>query len=282
MDEKIFKLRQLNKLELFQYMEFEPFKEFYNIYLDILNPKYGLEIKDFETFYFEVLKLSYIKYDNEQIQLKLYPKFISNQLKNCEIDFILYEIAKLELAESIFKIISFSTDIVSHYENLDTFSFHVSIEKPELNISEFVDDLTLKLKLLTTVLNKSKAIDYNSVLTKFNNRLFETIIKSSNALVKYKDWINTNVLTDLITKDLPVTNLNWQGSQTDLAEVLKALILNGNIKGTQKELFAVISKVLNFKIDETESIKSLRRRNNGSETKILDELKRSYIQNITK
>lgn len=86
---------------------------------------------------------------------------------------------------------------------------------------------------------------------------------------------NTNIPT--ISK-----SLFWNGTQTGLIELIKALIQNGNIQGTQKEIINSFENFLNIKINNPNKlISDLSIRNNGSETLFLDELSNSlkeYIQ----
>lgn len=77
-------------------------------------------------------------------------------------------------------------------------------------------------------------------------------------------------------------NLNWNGTQTDFIELVKALIENGNIVGTQTEIIKSLSNIFNFKINnENKIINDIKNRNNGSETLFLDKLKKSLFDYIT-
>ena len=77
-------------------------------------------------------------------------------------------------------------------------------------------------------------------------------------------------------------NLNWNGSQIEFIELVKALIENGNIKGTQTETIKSLSNIFNFKINnENKTINDIKNRNNGSETLFLDKLKKTLFDYIT-
>jgi hypothetical protein len=77
-------------------------------------------------------------------------------------------------------------------------------------------------------------------------------------------------------------NLNWNGTQIEFIELVKALIENGNIKGTQTEIIKSLSNIFNFKINnENKTINDIKNRNNGSETLFLDKLKKTLFDYIT-
>jgi RteC protein len=76
--------------------------------------------------------------------------------------------------------------------------------------------------------------------------------------------------------------LNWNGTQTDFIELVKALIQKGNIKGTQTEIINQLSAVFNFEIkNPNQTLTKLKTRNNGSETLFIDKLKKSLFDYIT-
>ena len=77
-------------------------------------------------------------------------------------------------------------------------------------------------------------------------------------------------------------NLNWNGTQIEFIELVKALIENGNIKGTQTETIKSLSNIFNIKINnENKTINDIKNRNNGSETLFLDKLKKTLFDYIT-
>lgn len=84
------------------------------------------------------------------------------------------------------------------------------------------------------------------------------------------------------TIPVPLNTLNWNGTQTEFIELVKALIENGNIKGTQTEIIKSLSNVFNIKINnENKLINDVKTRNNGSETLFIDKLKRALFDYIT-
>lgn len=76
--------------------------------------------------------------------------------------------------------------------------------------------------------------------------------------------------------------LNWNGTQTEFIELIKALVENGNIKGTQTEIISKLSNVFNIDIKHPNKlITDIKKRNNGSETLFLDKLQKSLLDYIT-
>lgn len=76
--------------------------------------------------------------------------------------------------------------------------------------------------------------------------------------------------------------LKWNGTQTEFIELVKSLIENGNIKGTQTEIITKLSNVFNIEIKHpSKLITDIKTRNNGSETLFLDKLQKSLFDYIT-
>lgn len=83
-----------------------------------------------------------------------------------------------------------------------------------------------------------------------------------------------------------LNSLTWIGNQTQFIELVKALIENGNIKineGEQAKTIDTLSKFFNIKINNPNKlITDLKKRNNGSETLFLDQLKKTLFDYITR
>ncbi len=80
-----------------------------------------------------------------------------------------------------------------------------------------------------------------------------------------------------------VTPLQWQGTQTELIELVKALIQAGKVKGTQTEIITTFSKFFQKEINNPDKIlQDIKKRNNGSETLLLDNLKKSLLDYFQK
>ena len=83
-------------------------------------------------------------------------------------------------------------------------------------------------------------------------------------------------------KTTNTNTLKWHGKQTEFIELVKALIINENIKGTQVELIETLSNVFGITIkNPSKLINDIKTRNNGSETLFLDKLKKSLFNYIS-
>lgn len=113
-------------------------------------------------------------------------------------------------------------------------------------------------------------------------------IKQSSILSEFikKEQVNTTETRDDNNNSQNITNkLSWSGDQTAFIELVKALIVNGNIKvnkGEQGKTIKTLSDFFNFKVNNPNKlISDLKKRNNGSETLFLNELKSSLLDYIT-
>jgi hypothetical protein len=249
MDKSIFKPRKLNNLELWEYMQFEPCRVFHEYCV-----KLNVKIEDYSSFFHDCFSHSYLIADNEIAQKENVIKYRLFIINNCDNSGALQLFLKVKLSELILNLISkvpYDQEVFFHYNR--------AIEKLTKNVISF---------------NSIDENVFNNLYRSIENYLFEHFTIDNQSEKSLLDWIKINVVSSKSQIiELPNTNLQFIGDQVDLAELLKGLILNGNIKGTQKELFEVISKVFNFKIDERESIKTLRKRKGVvSQTKLLEEM----------
>jgi hypothetical protein len=75
--------------------------------------------------------------------------------------------------------------------------------------------------------------------------------------------------------------VEWKGTQTELIELIKALIENGTIKGKQKDIISNFSIFFKKEIkNPNKLIQDIKKRSNGSETLFLDSLKSSLTEFI--
>ncbi|TXG36988.1 RteC domain-containing protein [Seonamhaeicola maritimus] len=85
------------------------------------------------------------------------------------------------------------------------------------------------------------------------------------------------------TETLNINVLQWYGNQTELIELTKALIENGNIKGKQEDIFKRVQEVFNIELNNIDqAITKFNSRNQENETKFLNILQSSlskYIKN---
>jgi hypothetical protein len=101
---------------------------------------------------------------------------------------------------------------------------------------------------------------------------------------KFKKHINIMVQNDNLQPIKPIyeNTLKWNGTQTEFIELVKSLIENGNVKGTQTEIISKLSNVFNIEVNNPNKlINDLKLRNIDSETLFLDRLKKSLFDYIT-
>jgi hypothetical protein len=101
---------------------------------------------------------------------------------------------------------------------------------------------------------------------------------------EFKKHINIMVENDNLQPLKPAleNTLKWNGTQTEFIELVKALIENGNIKGTQTEIISKLSNVFNLEIkNPNKLINDLKLRNNNSETLFLGRLQKTLFDYIT-
>lgn len=77
-----------------------------------------------------------------------------------------------------------------------------------------------------------------------------------------------------IDEQLNSTELKWYGNQTELIELTKALIENGNLRGKQEDIYQAIQNVFQIKLNNIDqAITKFNHRGQENETKFLDKLK---------
>lgn len=97
------------------------------------------------------------------------------------------------------------------------------------------------------------------------------------SLLRIFDFIDNKLQNTGFAK----SNIEWKGTQTELTELIKALIENGSLKGTQKDIFKSFCEFLNFEINNHDKlIQDIRKRNNDNETIFLNKLKSSLLNFI--
>jgi hypothetical protein len=84
--------------------------------------------------------------------------------------------------------------------------------------------------------------------------------------------------------DTSIDPIVWNGTPTELIELIKALIENRSIKGdSQKKIISSFTKFLNIDIKHPDKlIQDIRKRNNKSETLFLDKLQTTLYDYISK
>jgi hypothetical protein len=114
------------------------------------------------------------------------------------------------------------------------------------------------------------------------NQLTNSFLKITSFLESKLLEIESNEQKEIHTDK----TLNWIGTQTELIELIKALIENGNIKvknGEQGKTIEAISHFFSFPINNPNKlIADLKIRSNESETLFLNQLKKSLFNYITR
>jgi hypothetical protein len=136
------------------------------------------------------------------------------------------------------------------------------------------------------IIKKNKEISFADFFEQCEFRYpnIENFIKGF-AFAKEYLAMKTMVKSDLDSSMLGNSSkIKWNGSQTELIELIKALIENNSIKGqNQKNTIYLFSKFLKMDIKNPDKIiQDVKKRNNGSETLFLDKLKTTLYDYIQK
>lgn len=116
--------------------------------------------------------------------------------------------------------------------------------------------------------------------------LDETAIKKIDLLIKKDNELQDQKFNERVglTQQKESSNNNkikFYGNQTEFVELIKSLIENGNLKGTQKDIIENCSNFFDIEIKNADiTIQKIKGRNNGSETKFLDTLKTTLFDYI--
>lgn len=94
--------------------------------------------------------------------------------------------------------------------------------------------------------------------------------------------LNKIIQDDSNLSDSENKKLKWNGNQTELIELVKALIENKSIEGLQKDIIKNFTDLFGFEIKNPDKlIQDIKKRNNGSETLFLDKLKTKLVDFIS-
>ncbi|GGK41925.1 MULTISPECIES: RteC domain-containing protein [Flavobacteriaceae] len=123
-------------------------------------------------------------------------------------------------------------------------------------------------------------------------KLYDNEYSKEKQLIEYKKYLNyfkdklrtlhkSETLVNDVNKITDNNILQWYGSKSELIELTKALIENGNLKGKQEDIFNTIQKIFNIKLNNIDqAITKFNSRNQENETKFLDSLKSSLSKYI--
>lgn len=245
----------------------------------------------------------------DKIKSKEYSQNENNQTVILEFNKVFIDTIKTSIIEKKF----FSSSplelfIIEFTENLELF------EKEEIDFDEkeYIKKIYLyQCDILSSHRHTNRETIYNYIayLNDENYKLFRSIIRKRTEYLEkllfkkgievvttkpygdlnrvnreFKKHINIMVENDNLKPIKPTTEntLKWNGTQTEFIELVKALIENGNVKGTQTEIINKLSNVFNIKINnENKLINDIKTRNNGSETLFIDRLQKSLFDYIT-
>lgn len=234
--------------------------------------------------------------------MKQLNKIRNNNYSNYELTTLLKKLSnnyELDLLQSLLSDIEFYLFVEKDIKESEFTSFDVedaiqilienNIEIPYYKRTPF-EQLTNKGKELAIKLKENgfpdaPVINKEQLLFPFefyDIYRFKNLIKSKlNALPNNNEILKLKTET-LPTEPAPDNSLNWIGSQTEFIELTKALIENGNIKGTQTEIIKNLSNVFNIEIKHPNKlITDIKTRNNGSETLFINKLHKSLFDYIT-
>lgn len=145
-----------------------------------------------------------------------------------------------------------------------------------INISSYITKCKKRVNDMVEV--------YEKICEEGNHKEDDKLLDTAVSYVIFLDRKISPQQNSVVSVTVPTSenSLNWNGTQTEFIELVKALIENGNIKGTQTEIISKLSNVFNIKISyPNKLITDLKVRNNGSETLFLDKLKKSLFDYIT-
>ncbi|WP_281634601.1 RteC domain-containing protein [Flavobacterium luteolum] len=217
--------------------------------------------------------------EGTEYEITVFLKEVSNNydvdlLKSISKDIELYLFIEKDIIEAEFS----PEEINSKIEEYTKRGIPIPYNKrrSEEELTEKQKEMRNKLRSNGALISDAPSINYEQFLYPFefmniyalqmqiNRKLKELVPKQPEQIIE----VNTKV--------------TWNGTQTDFIELIKALIENGNLKGTQSELIKNLSAIFSIEIkNPSKLINDIKKRNNGSETLFLDKLKKSLFDYIT-
>ncbi len=147
------------------------------------------------------------------------------------------------------------------------------------NYFEYDTDGTFSVN--TEVLSYLKQEGNSEIFDYFDLNLCEKFQLSFKKIIEFLQDKKKELTTQTTQK-----TQKFYGSQIEFIELIKSLIENGNLKGTQKDIIENCKNFFDIEINNPEkTISDINKRNNGSETLFIDKLKNSlfnYIQQKSK
>lgn len=217
-----------------------------------------------------------INKEYQNFKKSLVTEYLPTERKKVEEDFengiltIVREKNFFSDAISSAKIINASTPLLN-YHNI-TYGFNKEDILPSNILAHIYKDPYGEIERTCKTLEELKVKLLVYLLTyNYSKETLSSIIKEKNQK-EQKHALNNN------------SKLVWNGNQTELIELVKALIENESVKGaTQSEIFESFSSFFNFKINNPDQvITKIKGRNTGNETLFLDKLKTSLNNYFSK
>jgi hypothetical protein len=213
---------------------------------------------------YETLKNEFLHKNEDFDELN----FIENEIENYK-DCLLILNSNKTLAFSIF------VDPLSQNITEDPSLVNL-IEDPYLKIDSniFREKRHLYLPLKQEILKNEK----------ITGNLDESISSKKiifNKIIAFLDEKKEKTEIDRTNKNKEILKQKFHGSQVQFIELIKALIENENLKGTQKDIIENCKTFFDIEINNpNKTITDINKKNNGSETLFLDKLKTSLINYI--
>lgn len=270
MDKSVFKTRQINKLELNEYLKFKPFNDFYLLYVDKLNLDYNFEIKDFTEFFHSVFTDLYLIKDNQENLSNYLDRYFENRFKDVseteKVESIVkdYLVERLILYVEDIRVQELESRIVTNYLEFEEYLPINGFSKIE-GLPDLVEDnLNENLELTSKdifIQNPENRIE------ELTNEISKITLSNRDQITDAQKWIDKNILSlsdfeqnliymieDLKTK---VYNLQQENVEDNILElngkekvvlmielgIIDYLKENKNFKGNTSSMAKVISKL---------------------------------------
>jgi hypothetical protein len=135
-----------------------------------------------------------------------------------------------------------------------------------------------------------KLEEFTGVQEKEINSLYYSVLGTKHDFDSFYIWAKIRI-EDILGFDLEIlnsekkiigfnSNLKWRGTQTDLVELVKALIESKSIEGTQTETLNMFCKILNFKVNNPDqTIQEIKTRKDHKPI-FLERLKTSLLESF--
>ncbi|HUH26867.1 RteC domain-containing protein [Gelidibacter sp.] len=146
---------------------------------------------------------------------------------------------------------------------------------------EHIETLLTGENFMKDVIDKITHKEYLEVYNTPRKRLEYTFLNILDYLKSLSIKTKNNESQNHV--DFLNTNIKFNVSPTELIELTKSLIENGNVKGKQKDIINSFARFFNIEVNNPDKlITDIKKRNTGSETLFIDKLKSSLYDYMTK